>query len=82
MRRNGPGLRALLYSLLAGLAAVTALAVVVGETTEGSCAVICDWEVFLAVAGLAAFFGFCLVAVLIALYEARRVLRERRGIDP
>jgi hypothetical protein len=69
--------RALLYGLLAALGAFTALAVAVGETTEGSCAVICGWQVALAIAGLAAFLAFCGVAVVAVVYEIRRSARRR-----
>lgn len=70
-------MRALLYGLLAALGAFTALAVAVGETTEGSCAVICGWEVVLAIAGFAAFLAFCGVAVVAVVYEIRRAVRRR-----
>jgi hypothetical protein len=71
-------MRAPLYSLLIGLAALTALAVAIGETTDTSCAVICGWEVAVAIAGLAAFFGLCGVAVVTIVYEIRRALRRRK----
>lgn len=72
-------MRALLYGLLAGLGAFTALAIAIGETTEGSCAVICGWEVVLAIAGFAAFLAFCSVAVVAVVYEVRRAARRRRA---
>ena len=70
-------MRVRLYGLLFGLAAFTALAIALGETTGRSCAVICGWQVALAIAGLAAFFGFCGVAVVTIVYELRRAFRRR-----
>lgn len=69
-------MRVRLYGLLVGLAGFTALAVIVGETTDTTCAIICGWQVALAVAGLTAFFAFCGVAVLTILYEIRRAFRR------
>ena len=75
-------MRVLLYSLLIGLAALTAAAVAIGETTEASCAVICDWEVAVVIVGLAAFFALCGVAVVTVVYEIRRALRRRPESPP
>jgi CBS domain containing-hemolysin-like protein len=67
--------RVRLYGLLVGLAAFTALAVILGEATDKSCAVICGWQVALAIAGLAAFFAFLGMAVVTIVYEIRRAFR-------
>ncbi len=70
-------MRARLYGSLIALGAITAVAVVVGETHESSCKIFCGWELLLAIAGLAAFFAFCGVAVVTLVYEIRRARRGR-----
>jgi hypothetical protein len=72
-------MRVRLYGLLVGLAAVTGLAIALGETVDSSCAVICGWEVAVAIVGLASFLALCGVALLIVAYEVRRALRARRS---
>ena len=71
-------MRPRLYGILAGLAAFTVLAIVVGETTDTSCAVICGWQVALAFVGLATFFALCVVTLVTGVYEIRRALRARQ----
>jgi hypothetical protein len=69
--------RARLYGSLIALGAITAVAIVVGETHESSCKILCAWEFLLAIAGLAAFFAFCGVAVATLVYEIRSARRRR-----
>lgn len=70
-------MRARLYGLLIVLGAVTAVAIVVGETHESSCPIFCTGDALLAIAGLAAFLAFCAVAVATAVHEIRRARRGR-----
>ncbi len=69
-------MRRRLYGALAALGVITGLAVVVGETVDGSCAVICDWEVALAIVGFTAMLGFAALGVVAIGYELRRARRS------
>ncbi len=77
--RCGVSMRSRLYGLLVGLAVFTGVSIALGEATDTSCAVICGWQIALAIVGLAAFFALCGVAVVTIVYEIRRVLRARRS---
>ncbi len=64
-------MRARIYGPLAALTAFVGVVVVVTETRESSCAIICGWEVALAVAAVAAMFAIAALSVVAVVFEIR-----------
>lgn len=71
-------MRRRLYGSLAALAAVAALGILVTEYVDGSCAVLCDWQVALAVVAFGALAAFAVLTIVAAAYELQRIVRRRR----